>query len=130
MFTIRTLGGIALLLFGSTFLWLTPMFASRDVSATGALWAVTGVLSYVTIAGFCVATWGLFQRATWWEPIAVGSAVLGLVVLVPYWIAAERAGEVTPWFNVLIHAIGSAGVLILLLVPPLERWVNFHVMNP
>jgi hypothetical protein len=130
MFTIRTLGGIALLLFGSTFLWLTPMFASRDVSTTGALWAVTAVLSYVTIAGFCVATWGLFQRATWWEPIAVGSAVLGVAVLVPYWIAAERAGEVTPWFNVVIHAIGSAGVLILLLVPPLERWVNSHVMNP
>jgi hypothetical protein len=35
--------------------------------------------------------------------------MLGLVALVPYWIAAQRAGEVNPWFNVLIHVLGSAG---------------------
>jgi hypothetical protein len=38
-----------------------------------------------------------------------------------YWTAADRVGELTPWFNVLIHALGNAGALILLLVPPLER---------
>jgi hypothetical protein len=32
MFTIRNLGGVALFLFGTTYLWLTPMFASRGVS--------------------------------------------------------------------------------------------------
>ena len=47
---------------------------------------------------------------------AIGSAVLGLVVLVPYWVAAHLSGETTPWFNVAIHALGSAGVLVLLLV--------------
>ena len=29
MFTIRNLGSVALFLFGTTYLWLTPMFASR-----------------------------------------------------------------------------------------------------
>lgn len=48
----------------------------------------------------------------------------------PYWVAAHHAGETNPWFNVLIHVLGSAGVLILLLVPSLERWVDFHVMSP
>lgn len=32
MVTVRSLGGIALLLAGSTWLWLTPSFATRGVS--------------------------------------------------------------------------------------------------
>jgi hypothetical protein len=49
------------------------------------------------------------------------------LVLIPYWIAAHSAGEATPWFNVLVHALGDAGVLILLLVPALSLWVEGHV---
>lgn len=127
MFTIRNLGGVALFLFGTTFLWLTPEFASRGLSTTGPWWAVTRALSVVTLLGFTVATWGLFQRFSWWEVAAVSSAILGMVVLVPYWVAASRAGETTPGFNVFIHALGSVGVLVLLLVPVLERWVDGHV---
>jgi hypothetical protein len=129
MFTIRNMGGIALFLFGTTFVWLTPEFASRGVANAGALWSVTRVLSLVTVLGFTAATWGLFQRASWWEGAAVASALAGLVVLMPYWLAASHGGETTPGFNVLIHALGSAGVLVLLLVPTLERWVDSHVMS-
>jgi len=42
---------------------------------------------------------------------------IGLVVLVPYSIAAHHSGETTPWWNVFVHAVGTAGVLILLTVP-------------
>lgn len=129
MFTIRNVGGVALFLFGTTFMWLTPMFASKGVDTGGTLWAVTRVLSFITLVGFCIATWGLFQRSTWWEPVAIGSAVLGLVAVLPYWIAAARANETAPAFNALIHVVGSAGVLVLLLVPTLERWVDSHVMS-
>ncbi|MGH3440983.1 MAG: hypothetical protein ACRDUY_02855 [Nitriliruptorales bacterium] len=76
-----------------------------------------------------MATWGLFQKASWWELVAVASAIFGVGVLVPYWLAAHQAGEVTPWFNVLVHALGSTGVLVLLRVPALERWVDSHVMS-
>lgn len=55
--------------------------------------------------------------------------MLGAVALVPYWVAAHRAGETTPWFTVLLLALGSASVLVLLLVPSLERWVDSHVMS-
>ena len=127
MFTIRTMGGVALFLFGNTFLWLTPAFAGPEVSTTGVLWSLTQVLCLVTMAGFTVATWGLFRGSSWWETVALASAVIGAVVLVPYWIAARNAGEVTPWFNVLVHAVGVAGVLILLTVPALELWVQGHV---
>jgi hypothetical protein len=81
MFTIRNLGGVALFLFGTTYLWLTPMFARRGISTEGLWWSVTQVLA------------------------------LG-----------------TPWFNVLIHAVGAIGVLVLLTVPALASWVDGHVM--
>jgi hypothetical protein len=129
MFTIRNMGGVALFLFGTTFLWLTPEFVTRGIPTTGTLWMITRVLALATLVGFSAATWGLFQRTSWWEGAAVASAVLGSVVLVPYWVAALQAGETTPGFNVFIHALGSAGVFVLLLVPTLERWVASHVMS-
>ena len=49
MFTIRNIGGVALFLAGSTWLWLTPAFASRGVSTSGTLWAITRVMSLLTI---------------------------------------------------------------------------------
>ncbi len=129
MLTVRNLGGAALFLFGTTFLWLTPMFVSKGISTKGAAWSITQWLAFVTILGFSLATWGLFTKAGWWETTAIASAVIGLVVLVPYWIAAHAAGETNPAFNVFIHVLGSAGVLILLAVPALERWVNGHVVS-
>ena len=127
MFSIRNVGGVSLFLFGTTFLWLTPMFAAADVDTSGAAWATVGFLASVTIIGFTVATFGLFRRAGWWEPLAVACAVAGLVTLVPYWIAADGSGVANPVFDVVIHAVGSFGVLLLLRFPRLEHWVAGHV---
>lgn len=131
MFTIRNLGGAALFLAGTTWLWLTPAFAGRSVTTSGALWAVTRVVSLATIAGFLLATWALFARQGWWETAAIGSAILGLLALLPYMVAASRGGE--PWanwsFNAAVHVLMVAGVLVLLLVPTLESWVDRHFMG-
>ena len=129
MFTIRNLGGVALLLFATTFLWITPAFVSKGVSTDGAFWALTRILALATMAGLLVATFGLFRRDGWWEAVAIGSAVLGLVAIVIYLIAATRSGETTPWFTATVLALGCAGVLSLLRVPALEQWVNRHVMG-
>lgn len=131
MFTLRTLGGIALLLAGSSWLWLTPYFATRGVATSGVLWVVTLVLCLLTMVGFLIATWGLFARQSWWEMIAIGSAGLGLITLVPYWIAAVGGGETvgtTAW-NAFVHVLMVAVVFVLLLVPALERWVDQQVMH-
>ena len=128
MFTIRNLGGVALFLFGTTFLWLTPSFAGAGVSTRSVTWSITQVLALVTLALFTAATWGLFTKAGWWEAVAIVAATLGLLVLIPYWLAASHAGEPNPGFNALIHALGSVGVWVLLLVPSLERWVDGHVI--
>ena len=131
MFTIRNLGGVALLLAGSTWLWLTPAFASKGVSTSGVLWGVTRILCLVTVVGFCVATWGLFTRQGWWEPLALASAALGLLALVPYVVAAIGGGESsgTAAWNAFVHVAMVAGISGLLLVPQLEQWVDHHVMS-
>lgn len=129
MLTIRNLGGVALFLFGTTFMWLTTSFASEGVHTGGKAWTLTNVLSLLTLLGLTAASWGLFQRAAWWEPVAVVSALVGVVAVLPYWLAAQHAGEAAPGFNVVIHLLGSAGVLVLLLVPTLEAWVSRHVMT-
>ena len=128
MFTIRNLGGVALFLLGTTYLWLTTSFATQGVSTKGGAWSITQLLSLLTLALFTAATWGLFTKAGWWEAVAVAAVAVGFAVLVPYWIAAHHAGEANPEFNVLIHALGNLGVLVLLLVPSLEHWVNGHVL--
>jgi hypothetical protein len=103
MLTIRNLGGVALLAMGSTWLWLTPAFAGRGVSTTGVLWSVTRALALITVAAFCVATWGLFARHSWWEAVAMGAAVVHLLML--------------------------AGLVLLLEIPWLEQRVDHHVMS-
>ena len=127
MFGIRNLGGVTMFLFGSTFLWVTPMFAASDVNTSGSAWAATGVLAAATIGGFTVATWGLFRKVSWWETLAALSAGVGLAALVPYWVAANSSAVANPVFDVVIHAAGSVGVLVLLRVPRLESWVHGHV---
>ena len=131
MFTIRNLGGISLLLAGTTWLWLTPALASRGVSTSGVLWAITRLLCLLTLGSFCVATAGLFTRQSWWETAAMVSAAIGLLTLIPYWLAAQTGGEPvgTIAWNSFVHALMVAGVFTLLLVPQLERWVSQHVMS-
>lgn len=131
MFTFRNMGGVALFLAGTTWIWLTPAFASRGVSTSGATWAITRAICLITLVGFCVATWGLFGRHGWWEPVALISSVLGLIALIPYWFAATQGGETTgttAW-NSVVHVVMAGGVFVLLLVPQLERWVQHHVMG-
>jgi hypothetical protein len=131
MFTIRNTGGVALFLAGSTWLWLTPMFATKGVTTSGLLWSATQALSLLAIVGFCVATAGLFARQSWWETAAIGSAVVGLLALTPYWFAGTQGGETTgtvAW-NAIVHLLIVAGITTLLLVPQPERWVQHHVMT-
>lgn len=129
MVTIRNVGGVALFLRGTAFLWITPAFASRGVSTEGTLWAVTRVLALAAMAGFLVATVGLFRRDAWWETVAVLAALVWLVAAAVFWVAASRAGETTPWWTALVLAVGCCGVLLLLRVSRLEQWVDHHVMD-
>ncbi|HZD69729.1 MAG TPA: hypothetical protein VFA45_12750 [Actinomycetes bacterium] len=123
--TWRNTGAVALFLYGTTFLWLTAAFAGTPNPPAGTAWSITNVLAIATILGFSVAAWGVYKVTSWWDRLAIGSAVFGFAPLIPYWVAAHTvSGSGNAAFVIAIHVIGNAAVLLLLLVPALEHWVR------
>lgn len=84
-------------------------------------WTLATVGALVSLALFTPAAWGLFKSTSWWERVASAGAIAGLAALVPYGIAASSTGVLGPGLNSAIHIAGSAAVLLVLLVPVLER---------
>jgi hypothetical protein len=126
----RNLGALALFLYGTTFLWLTAAFAGTGTPASGTAWTVTQLLVLATIGGFSVAGWGIYNASWWWERLAISSAILGFAPLIPYWLAARPAvGAGTVAQGVILHAIGNALVLVLLLAPPTKHWIQNQVQR-
>lgn len=115
----RNVATAALLVYGSTFLWMTASFAGTSRPPGGAAWTIATVGALVSLALFTVAAWGVFRTKWWWERAASAGAITGLAALVPYWIAASSTPE--PGLNKPIHILGSAAVLLVVLVPALER---------
>jgi hypothetical protein len=130
MFTFRNVVAGGLLLFGSTFLWMTASFAGKTPPPEGAIWTIENVLALMVVVGFTAAAWGVFKDLSWWEPLAAISGVLGLVAVIPYVIGISGIGgfaDLGVEINLAMHVLGSASVLTLLLVPALEHWVKGHV---
>ncbi len=119
--TRRNVAAATLLVYASTFLWMTSAFAGTKTPPGGATWAIASIGALASLALFTLAAWGLFKSRPWWERAASAGAITGLAALVPYGIAASSTGVSGPGLNSTIHIIGSAAVLLVLLVPALER---------
>jgi hypothetical protein len=117
--TRRNIAAVTLLVYGSTFLWMTALFAGTSRPPGGAAWVIASIGALVSLALFTLAAWGVFRSKWWWQRAASAGAIAGLATLVPYWIAASSTPE--PGLNKPIHIVGSAAVLLVLLVPALER---------
>jgi len=87
----------------------------------GAAWALANAGALASLVLFTLAAWGVFKSKPWWERAAAAGAVIGLAALVPYGIAASSTGVSGPGLNSAIHIAGSAAVLLVVLVPALER---------
>jgi peptidoglycan/LPS O-acetylase OafA/YrhL len=118
--TRRNVAAAALLVYASTFLWMTAWFAGTKRAPGGATWAITNVGALASLVLFMLAAWGVFKSRSWWERAAVAGAIVGLAALVPYGIAASSTGVSGPGLNSAIHIAGSAAVLLVVLVPALE----------
>ena len=126
MFSFKNWIALGLFLFGSTFLWMTRDFLANPREGSGVLWSIIQVLTLVAIIGFAVAAWGVFKEASWWEPVAIASAIVGLAALVPYVIGVRQvgdAGDAGVQMNIAIHAVGIAAVFVSVLVPVVHDWV-------
>lgn len=125
MFTFRNILAVAVFLFGTTFLWMMPLFIGPK--ASGALWNAGQVLGFLAILGFSVVAWGIFKDADWWEPVAIASGVVGVLATVPYALAAPTSVAANDPFSLIInigmHALGSAAVIAVLMVQPAEHWL-------
>lgn len=124
MLTFRNVLALGVFLFGTTYLWLTPAFVGK--SATGAVWVVVQGLSIVTILGFAAAAWGIFKATSWWELVLIGSAIIGTVSVISYWIGIQNvfgAVNIEAVENMLGHCLGGAVVIGVLLIHPAEQWV-------
>ena len=126
MLSFKNWVALGLFLFGSTFLWMTRDFLANPREGTGTLWSAIQIIVLVAIAGFTVAAWVLFKEATWWEPVAIASAIVGLAALVPYVIGVRQvgdAGDAGVQMNIAIHAMGIAAVFVVVLVPVVHDWL-------
>ena len=119
--TRRNVAAATLLVYASTFLWMTSAFAGTKKPPGGATWVIATVGALASLALFTLAAWGLFKSRPWWQRAASAGAIVGLAALVPYGLAASTTGVSGPGLNSAIHIIGSAAVLLVLLVPALER---------
>lgn len=126
MFSFKNLVALGLFVFGTTFLWMTRDFLANPREGTGAIWSMIQVLALASIVGFAAAGWGVFKDASWWEPVALGSATVGLVALVPYVIGIVQLGDQSDagvQMNIAIHAFGIAAVFAIVLVPIVHEWI-------
>jgi hypothetical protein len=85
------------------------------------MWALASIGALASLALVTLAAWGVFKSKPWWERAASAGAIIGLATLVPYGLAASTTGVSGPGLNSAIHIIGSAAVLLVVLVPALER---------
>lgn len=131
MFSFRNVFAVGLLLFGSTFLWMTAAFAGRTPPPEGTAWTIENVLALLAVVGFTAAAWGVWKELGWWEPVAVVSAVVGLIAVVPYAIALGQShiafADPGVWINLVLHVGGSAVVLAIVVWPFAHEWVTHRL---
>jgi len=127
MWTFKNLAAVGLLLFGSTFLWMTPAFAGRTRPPTGTAWTLVNLLALVAVAGFTVAAWAVFKQYSWWGPVTLASAVIGLVAVIPFVVGLWQTGvgfaDPGVQINLWLHLVGSAAAVAVVLLPGLHSWV-------
>jgi hypothetical protein len=96
---IRWLIAIAMLMHGAGhIMFVLEAFTDAPMGFTDAPWVLPGsftmdsplgkafaLLWLLAMLGFMVAAVGLVARQEWWPALAVASAVVSLVVLLPWW---------------------------------------------
>jgi hypothetical protein len=127
MWTFKNLVAVGLFLFGSTFLWMTPAFAGRTPAPTGLVWTLVNTLALTAVAGFTIAAWAVFKQYSWWGPITLVSAIVGLVAMTPFiaGLLQIEVGLADPGvqINIWMHLVGSVAAVAAVLLPDFHTWV-------
>src|SRR4030095_7166901 len=112
MWTFKNLAAVGLFLFGSTFLWMTPAFADRTPPPTGTAWTLVNILAITAVVGFTIAAWAVFKQYSWWGPVTLISAVIGLAAVIPFVVGLTQIdvgiADFGVQINLWMHLLGSA----------------------
>ena len=131
MWTFTNVVALGLLLFGSTFLWMTAAMAGTTPPPTGTAWTLTNVLSFAAVIGFTIAAWALFKQYAWWDTAALVSSIVGLVAVVPFVVGQSQLavgfGDPGVQIHLWTHVLGRAAVTAIVLLPAAHDWVARHL---
>ena len=119
--TRRNVAAAALLAYASTFVWMTAAFAGTRQPPGGAAWALANTGALASLALFTLPRGQCSSPGRGGSGPPPAGAIIGLAALVPYGIAASSIGVSGPGLNSAIHIAGSAAVLLVVLVPALDR---------
>jgi hypothetical protein len=127
MWTFKNLVAVGLFLFGSTFLWMTPAFAGRTPPPTGVAWTLANILALAAVAAFTIAAWAVFKEYSWWTPVTLVSAIIGLVAVIAFIVGLLQIevgfADVGVQINLWMHVVGSVAAVAVVLLPDLHTWV-------
>ena len=127
MWTFKNLMAIGLFLFGSTFLWMTASFAGKTPPPTGAAWTLVNVLALLTVAGFTICAWGVYKQQSWWQMVALLSAITGLLAVIPFVVGLTQIqvgfADLGVQINLWLHILGSLAVIAIVRLPAVQHWV-------
>lgn len=127
MWTFKNMLALGLLVFGSTFMWMTASFAGRVPPPTGVAWTMVNGLALAAVAGFTVTAWAVFKEYSWWHIGALLSAIVGLVAVVPFVIGLLQIGaamaDLGIQINLWIHVIGNVAIIATTRSPAARDWL-------
>lgn len=132
---------IGVFILGTMYLWSSPAFVKpTDVRPGAPIWSERffapseianswsrGLLgaSLLVVLLFGVAAFGLWRGAGgWWTWAGLGAAILGFLVLIPWWVAI---GGDAPAMSILVNAVltlWSVGIAVVLSSPALRAMIT------
>ena len=89
-----------------------PWLFSQSITLQSAVGRVFGLLWLAAASGFIGSALGIVFRQGWWPPIALVSAALSLVVIVPWWQTVPPGARFGGFFDL---------VVLVVLLSPLQR---------
>jgi hypothetical protein len=87
-----------------------PWLFSGGVTMDSPMGRLLGGLALVAVVGFVAAGWGLLGQQDWWRSAAIASALLSLVVVVPWW-------DASPGTTSINATLADAAILAIALLP-------------
>lgn len=81
-----------------------PWLFSQGVYLQSLTGRIFGLLWLAAMIGLVGSALGLVFRQEWWRALAVASAVLSLVVILPWWNTVPPGAKIGAIFNLLVLA--------------------------